>query len=280
MSSLVDLHLHTTASDGTLSPTRLIRLLADRGLRIVAITDHDSLEGLPEAAQEAANHPGLTLIPGIELSTDVPDGEIHMLGYYMDAEDPGLQETLVRFRGGREQRAQRMVEKLRAMGFQIEWERVAELAQGAIARPHIAQAMVEKGYVAYPYEAFDRYIGRNGPAYVEREKLTPAEAVQTLVRHKGLPVIAHPADVPGLEAVVESLVAEGLVGMEVYYGDYGPDQVGRLLALCQHFNLIPLGGSDYHASGNPHEVEPGTVGPPIESAHRLMALSAARPKPW
>lgn len=270
MSALVDLHLHTTASDGTLSPTQLVRLLSERGLRIVAITDHDSLEGLEEARREALSHPHVTLIPGIELGTDTPNGEIHVLGYYLDEDDPELQETLVRFREGRELRARRMVEKLRAMGFLIEWERVAELAEGAIARPHIAQAMVEKGYVAYSYQAFDRYIGRNGPAYVERDKLTPEDAVSLIARHRGLPALAHPADIPDLEEVLRSLVPLGLVGMDVHYGVYTAEQVQRLLALCEQFGLIPLGGSDYHALGNPDDVEPGRVGPPMESAERLM----------
>ena len=278
MSALVDLHLHTTASDGTLSPTQLVRLLADKGLRIVAVTDHDSLEGLDEARREALSHPEMTLIPGIELGTDTPHGEIHVLGYYLDEESAELQETLVRFREGRELRARRMVEKLRAMGFLIEWERVAELAEGAIARPHIAQAMVEKGYVTYSYQAFDRYIGRNGPAYVERDKLTPKDAVSLISRYRGLPALAHPADIPDLDDVLRSLVPLGLVGMDVHYGVYNSDQVQRLLALCERHALIPLGGSDYHALGNPDDVEPGRVGPPMESAERLMALAGdARP---
>ena len=273
MSALVDLHLHTTASDGTLSPTQLIRLLSERGLRVVAVSDHDSLEGLAEARREALNHPHMTLIPGIELGTDTSQGEIHVLGYYLDEDSSELQETLVRFREGRELRAQRMVEKLRAMGFLIEWSRVAELAEGAIARPHIAQAMVEKGYVTYSYQAFDRYIGRNGPAYVERDKLTPEDAVSLIARHKGFPALAHPADVPDLDDVLQSLVPLGLVGMDVHYGLYTAEQVRRLLALCERFALIPLGGSDYHALGNPDDVEPGRVGPPMESAERLMALA-------
>ena len=273
MSAQADLHLHTTASDGTLPPTQLVELLAERGLRVVAITDHDSLEGLPEAEAAIARHPDMTLVPGIELSTDMPDGEVHLLGYYLRRDDEALQETLTRFRDGRETRARGMVEKLRGMGFAIEWERVAELAQGAIARPHIAQALVEKGYVTYPYEAFDRYIGRNGPAYVEREKLTPTEAVQLVVRHGGLPAVAHPLDIPDLEAVLASLVPAGLVGIEAHYGRYTHDQVDRLLGLCRRFDLLPLGGSDYHASGNPDETEPGSVGPPLENAERLMALA-------
>ena len=250
-----------------------MRLVSERGLRVVAVTDHDSLEGLDEARREVALHPGMTLIPGIELGTDTADGEIHLLGYYLDGNDPELQETLARFRDGRKLRARRMVEKLQGMGFQIEWDRVAELAKGAIARPHIAQAMVEKGYVAYPYQAFDRYIGRNGPAYVERDKLTPEDAVRLVARHGGVPAIAHPAEIPHLEVIVESLVAQGLAGLEVHYGVYTNEQVERLLGLCSQWGLIPLGGSDYHASGNPEEAQPGSVGPPMESAERLMSLA-------
>jgi predicted metal-dependent phosphoesterase TrpH len=275
MAALVDLHLHTTASDGRLVPRQLVHLAAERGLQVISVTDHDSTEGLAEAQEEARRHPGLTLIPGIELSVDVEDGEVHLLGYFLDHQNPELQATLKAFRGSRELRGQRMVEKLASLGVHISWERVVELANGgAIGRPHIAQAMVEKGYIKQPQEAFIRYLGRNGLAYVEREKLTSAEAARLLLRHRGLPVLAHPAGIPGLEALLRSLKQEGLVGLEVFYGGYSLEQMQGLLTLAERLGLLPCGGSDYHALGTPGEPEPGSIGPPMETAHRLMELAS------
>ena len=177
----VDLHLHTTCSDGRLTPTQLVELVAARGIVVAAITDHDSTEGLPEALKAASRFPQLTIIPGVELSTDIPGNEIHVLGYFIRYEDAAFQETLRSFRDGRVDRAREMVDKLAALGLPVDWERVCELAQGAVGRPHIAQAMVEKGYISYPQEAFTHYIGRNGPAYAERDKMTPAEAVEYIL---------------------------------------------------------------------------------------------------
>jgi hypothetical protein len=278
MAAQVDLHLHTTASDGRLSPAELVRLLARRGLSFAAITDHDSTEGLPAAQKEAREYPSLTIIPGVELGTEVPEGEVHILGYFVDPRDPELQEELKRFREGRDLRARRMVQKLNGIGIPIAWERVEELAQGgAIARPHIALALMERGHVASLPEAFAKYIGRDGPAYVPREKMTPEDAIRLLRRYGALPVLAHPArDVLALEKSLPSLKAAGLVGVEVYYKGYTPQEVERLGRLCQRYDLVPCGGSDYHGLGTPDEMEPGTVGPPLESLRRLVALAGAQ----
>ncbi len=282
----VDLHLHTTFSDGRLSPTELVRLCADRGLKVISISDHDSTEGIPEALAAAETHAKISIIPGIELSTDVPGGEIHVLGYFVDYQDHHFQLMLKRFRAGRLDRARKMVEKLGELGVRISWERVGELSGGgAVGRPHIAQAMVEAGYVRYPRDAFDQYISRSGPAYVERMKLTPEEAVRTLLGIGALPVIAHPTysaikasrgEVNNLRELLSGLKDVGLVGMEVYYGDYTPEQVKDLAALAQELGLVACGGSDYHASGNPDEPEPGTVGPPMETVEALQSIKAQR----
>lgn len=280
MTALVDLHLHTTASDGRLTPTQLVDLVASRGLRVVAISDHDSTEGLAEGFQAARRYADLTLIPGAELSTDIPGNEIHILGYYIYYNDEQFQRTLREFRHARETRAQRMVEKLNHLGVHVEWGRVQGLAgEGAVGRPHIAQAMVEQGYITYPQEAFATYIGRNGPAYVERPKLTPQEAVRMIADVGGLPVLAHPAGVKELEDIVVSLKAEGLVGMEVHYAEYSADVRQRLLQVAQRHGLLPCGGSDYHAFGTPGEPQPGDLGPPLEVAHDLMRLARARSRP-
>lgn len=277
----VDLHLHTTFSDGRLTPTELVSLCHQRGLKVICISDHDTTNGLPETMEAAKNYPDMTIIPGIELSTDVPGGEIHVLGYFVDHNDPGMQAILKRFRDGREGRGQKMVENLNNMGVAITWERVKEIAgEASIGRPHIAQALVEGGYVEYPKDAFDKYIGREGPAYAERIKLTPEEAVQLLAEHGALPVMAHPTysasksdrdEVGSLRENLASLKAAGMVGMEVYYGDYTPDQIAYLKGLADDFDLIPCGGSDYHASGNPDEPEPGMAGPPMSTYEALKA---------
>jgi predicted metal-dependent phosphoesterase TrpH len=279
-----DLHLHTTFSDGNLTPTQIVDLCAAQGMSYAAITDHDSTEGVGEALEAARRHQDLELIVGVELSTDVPESEIHLLGYFVDHEDAGFQRTLSAFRDGREGRARRMVERLDELGAPVSWERVEELSGGgAIGRPHIAQAMVEAGYVAYPRDAFDRYLGRNGPAYVERARLTPAEAVRLLVSNGAVPVMAHPTfsvprmDDEGISELNRMLVdlrAEGLVGMEVYYGLYEPDVVALLKSMADELGLIPCGGSDYHASGNPGEARPGDVGPPASSVEALRAVRA------
>jgi predicted metal-dependent phosphoesterase TrpH len=283
----VDLHLHTTFSDGRLSPTELVRLCAERGLKVISISDHDSTEGIAEALETARAFPDLTVVPGIELSTNIPGSEVHVLGYFVDYENAGFQRLLAEFRDGREERAERMVEKLETLGVNVSWERVVELSDGgAIGRPHIARAMVEAGIVEYPRDAFDRYIGRNGPAYVERLKLTPEGAIKILVENGALPVIAHPTytatksdrdEVAELEELLARLKAVGLVGVEVYYGDYSADVVARLASLASEIGLIPCGGSDYHASGNPDEPEPGTVGPPMRTIEALRALKSRAP---
>lgn len=283
----VDLHLHTQASDGNLSPAELVNLCAERGLKIIAVSDHDSTEGLPEAYDAARRHNGLEIIPAIELSTDVPGSEIHILGYFIDTSDAEFQQTLTRFREGRYERGRLMVEKLVELDYSISWERVREIAgDAAIGRPHIASALVEAGYFKYSKDVFDSLIGRNGPAYVERAKLTPEDAVRMLRENGAIPVMAHPTysavksdrgDVQSLEETLAGLQKHGLEGMEVFYGDYTPKQVAYLKGIADNLGLIPCGGSDYHCSGNPGEPEPGSVGPPMETVERLRdALDSVR----
>ena len=286
----VDLHLHTRASDGVLSPSDLTRLCAERGLKVIAISDHDTTEGLREAYETAREYPDLEIIPAIELSTDVPGSEIHILGYFIDIGDVSFQRILKRFREGRYERGRLMVERLAELGYSITWERVREIADDAsIGRPHIAAAMVEAGYFKYPKEVFDSLIGRNGSAYVERAKLTPEDAIGMLRDNGAVPVMAHPTysavksdrgDVQSLEETLAHLQARGLMGVEVFYGDYTPDQVAYLKAIADNLGLIPCGGSDYHGSGNPGEPEPGSVGPPAETVARIRdAYRAARGVP-
>ena len=279
----VDLHLHTTASDGRLTPTELVQLAASKGLRTIAVSDHDTTDGLAEAQRAVNQIPGMRLLPGIELSCDVPGGEVHMLGYFMDTGDPDFQQTLSIFRQGRLERGEGMVRKLSEFGLHIEWQRVLEIAGDAsVGRPHVAQALVEAGYFSEPAQAFEEYLGRNGKAYVERAKLTPPDAVKLLNDVGGVAVFAHPwferrggepEPEQSLIETVEELKAAGLHGMEVHYAMYDQQTVDWLADVARAYDLIPCGGSDYHHSGNSREPLPGVNGPPMESVERLEAAA-------
>lgn len=250
--STVDLHVHTNASDGQYSPAETVRRALELGLTVIAITDHDTTDGLAEALAEARGI-GLDVIPGVEISTDVKQAEVHILGYYVRHDDPALCERLSRCRAARLKGAQQMLAKLGRMGLPLEWKRVRQIAGPApVGRPHIARAMVEKGYVSSIDEAFDRYIRRRGPAYVERDKVPPAEAVQMILAAGGLPVLAHPLYVSHL---VEELAQHGLVGLEAYYTGYTADETRFLIELAQKYGLLVTGGTDFHGE----QVQPGNL---------------------
>jgi len=277
MPSRADLHTHSTMSDGVLSPTDLVELAYRRGVRILALTDHDVTDGLPEAFAAAARHPDMTLIPGIEMSTDVPGNEVHILGHFIDWQDEDFQRELVHLRESRLDRARKMVEKLRELSKPVPWQRVQEIAgDGAVGRPHIARALVEAGHVGSVNEAFDLYLSRNGPAYVERERLTPRQVVEMLLQVGGLSTLAHPRDLEHLENLLAELKDAGLTGMEVFYQDYPPEDVERLRLLAEKFGLLPLGGSDYHGFGGHQQREPGDIPLPDAPVERLLALARER----
>jgi predicted metal-dependent phosphoesterase TrpH len=268
-----DFHNHSTASDGKLTPTQIIDLAYANGVRIFALTDHDSTEGIAEAQRAAEKYPDFVLIPGVELSTDIEGDEVHILGYFdfETLKNAGLQAELARFRAGRFERGRLMTEKLAAIGKSVSWQRVLEIAgEASVGRPHVAQALVEAGHVATIPEAFDLYIGRNGPAYVEREKMTPVEAIQTLRRYGAPPVYAHPSYTKDFDGVLPEMIAAGLVGMEVYYRDYAPDLIKLLAEKAAKYGLLPLGGSDYHALDNPGEKEPGDIPLPDRVAREFL----------
>jgi hypothetical protein len=170
-----------------------------------------------------------------------------------------------------------MTEKLRTLGCKIEWERVKEIAgSSTLGRPHIAQALLEKGYIKSFKEAFDKYIGHNGPAYVEREKMTPAEAVQLVLKANGLPVLAHPLTIPNAKSTIEELKTSGIVGIEVYYADYSLEQINSLLKLANTHNLIPTGGSDYHGIDDTYETMLGDINIPMQFVEKLFTLVGQR----
>ncbi len=271
-----DLHTHSTISDGLLTPAELVHQAAAAGVTYFAITDHDSTDGQAEALAAAEQYPGLTVIPGIEVSTDVPEGEVHILGYLIDIENAELQATLASFRDDRMGRAMRMVENLSNLGVPVSWERVLEIAgDGAIGRPHIAQALMEAGHVPSIREAFDLYISNDGPAYAGRRKMAPEEAFSLIRQYGGLPVLAHPKETPHVESLLPGWVEAGLAGMEVYYGLYPDALRAHLKALADQYGLLALGGSDYHGPGRAAECPLGGSNTPLEAGESLLALHAA-----
>jgi 3',5'-nucleoside bisphosphate phosphatase len=275
--SRVDLHVHSTASDGKYAPEEIVNKAAALGLRYLALTDHDSVAGIVTAIEAARAFPRLTFIPGVEVSTDVPEGEIHILGYFIDYTRRELADTLKRFRSSREGRARGMVDKLAELGIAIDWKRVQEIAgDGAIGRPHIAQAMLEKGYISSFKEAFDKYIGREGPAYVEREKMTPEEAVALVLRSGGLPVLAHPFTVKEPEKRAIELKKAGLIGIEAYYKDNTPEITKATLKIAEKYALIVTGGTDFHGIEGAGDVMLGGVDVPVKAARELIKLAGKR----
>ena len=273
MSGRIDLHVHTTASDGQQSPAEVVQAALSLGLAAIAITDHDSTEGV-EPAMEAARGTTLLVIPGVEISTETARSEVHVLGYHIAYRDPCLCSKLALFRQARLHRAQEMAAKLTRMGLPVALEEVQEMAGGAaVGRPHVAMVMLQKGYVSSVDEAFNLYIGRNGPAYAERLKLSAVEAVQTVLDAGGLPVLAHPLRVTHL---LPELISSGLAGLEVYYPGYAAEETELLLDLAAKYGLIVTGGSDYHGP----DVLPGNVlgGVPVPLS-ALQALQAHERRP-
>src|SRR5438067_9101902 len=241
------------------------------------LTVHDSTEVLNVAAQTARKL-DIDFIPGIEINTDVSGGEVHVLGYFPEYQRPAFQETLKVLRDARERRGQRMVELLNEEGIHISWERVRLIAQGAVGRPHVAKALLEAGYVQTIGEAFDKYIGKGCYAYVPRYRLMPEDAVRLIASANGLPVIAHPLDLPGIEELrhwLPTLYAAGMVGLETYYGPYTTEQEQVLRALADEYHLIPTGCTDFHGPGI-HPTPLGGRPVPYEAVERLKAEAAKR----
>ncbi|MGF1537367.1 MAG: PHP domain-containing protein [Elainellaceae cyanobacterium] len=240
---MLELHCHTTYSDGTLNPEALVASALQANLRALAITDHDTLGGW-QSAVDAARGQELSIIPGVEISTVYNGRSLHILSYYPNPDrlGPVLAERLA----GRHRRAMAMAERLDALGCPITLPQMR--GEMAPCRPHLARALVEAGHVACAQEAFERYLGEDKPAYVHYEKFPSQDAVALTRRCGGVPVWAHPCLFQGgsVEAVLPDLVDAGLMGLEVYHPGHSPKQVRRLLALCDRYGLLQTGGSDYH----------------------------------
>ncbi len=271
----IDLHTHTTASDGLLAPGDLVAEARARSVGLLAVADHDTTAAV-DAATDAGRSAGIEVWPAVELSCDVKDGEIHMLGYFVDHRRRWFLGLLERLRAGRADRAARMVQRLTQLGVPIDFRRVQELANGgAIGRPHVARALVEAGHVRDVAEAFDRFIGRHGPAYVERLKVTPEEAVQIIRAAGGLAVLAHPGW-GQQDAMIATLVAAGLDGIEVYYPDHTPAQVERYRLLAAQHHLLVTGGTDFHGGGLATRVSLGGQYVPEEIVAPMRAAASSR----
>ena len=271
MSFRTDLHTHSTASDGKLRPSEVVRLAKQLGIGMLALTDHDTTDGVIEA-QQAGRQVGIKVIAGVEINSEGEHGDAHILGYFIDPSEPCLQEQLLAIRDARVGRARGMLRKLAALGMPIEWERVMAMAGDAssIARPHIARAMVEAGYVATTQEAFDRYISNTGPAYANRLRMTMNEAVDFIHGAGGVAVMAHPAE-SRLVDLIPQLVQAGLDGIEIYYPRHTPEQQSELLALAQRYDLVATGGSDFHTLDDPSHGQIGCVQVPPDVVHKLKA---------
>jgi predicted metal-dependent phosphoesterase TrpH len=271
----IDLHTHSTASDGALDPTELIARAADRGVRIQALADHDTLLGVAEAIAEGERR-GVRVIPATELNTESEWGDVHVLAYFVDPNDAALEEKLRWLRENRGRRIEGMVEKLAALGYAVSLERVREIAKGgSLGRPHLAQALFEAGHVPTYDSAFNTLISKDSPAYVSRVGLAPLEAVSLARKHGGVPSLAHPGTVEGLERLLPQLIDAGLVGMECYYPSHSPAFTAQCLRLCRRYGLVTTGGSDFHGRGE-HGSDLGGVFVPPECIEALEARQARR----
>jgi len=269
----IDLHTHSLRSDGALTPDDLVRRAAARGVRVQALSDHDTLAGVGEAMRAGAEL-GLRIIPSTELNTESEWGDAHVLGYFIDPADAALEERLRWLRENRGRRVELMVAKLNDLGYAITLDRVLEIAQGgALGRPHLAQALFEKGYVRSYDEAFRTIIAKDAPAYVSRVGLTPLEAVELVRKHGGVPSLAHPGTVERLEELLPKLVAVGLAGIECFYAEHSPSWTAHCLALARAHDLVPTGGSDFHGRSE-HGADLGAVFVPPETIELLEARRA------
>jgi len=258
----VDLHLHTTYSDGSLSPRETVAEAARRDVRIIAITDHDELGGIPEARAAGAGL-GVAVISGVEINTDVGREDVHILGYGFPPDSPVLHETLVTLRAGRLERTRKMLARLTELGFLLELERVLDIAgHGSIGRPHVAQALVEAGYVEDREQAFDRLIGRKCRAYVPRAPYRPEDAIAVIHQAGGIASLAHPGKLGDPVRFIRKLKEAGLDALEAYHSDHPAAITERLLRWADHYGLAVTGGTDSHGPRSARAVPIGAVDVP------------------
>jgi predicted metal-dependent phosphoesterase TrpH len=247
----VDLHVHTTASDGVMSPSEIVRYAKTKGLQAIAITDHDTIQGLKEGLIEGEKV-GLEVIPGIEISAEHFPGSMHLLGFFIDHHNPLLSEKLEYLQKARAERNPKIVEKLNRLGIKITYEEVVKASGGGqVGRPHFAQVLLDKKYVRGFQEAFDRFLKKGAPAYVDKLRFTAEEALHFINEAKGVAVLAHPKTLhmegySELDKLVLRLIEKGLKGLEVYYPEHSPLEVAHYKTLAERYGLLITGGTDYH----------------------------------
>ncbi|NIS60968.1 MAG: PHP domain-containing protein [Proteobacteria bacterium] len=272
MMGRVDLHLHTTASDGVLSPSRIVRYAKEKGLKAIAITDHDTIDGNTEALDEGARL-SLEVIPGVEISAQFELGSMHILGFFIDIGNRGLNERLSLLQETRAKRNPKMVQKLRELGVEISYDEVFQASGGGqVGRPHFAQVLLKKGYVNTMQEAFDRYLGKGAPAYVHKFRFDPREAMKLIREARGIPVLAHPftlhlESAHQLNGLLAEMVQLGLMGIEISYPEHTKDQISLYKGLAEKHGLLVTGGSDYHG------IETGKVDIGIGSRDMRLSYS-------
>ncbi|MCP3888235.1 MAG: PHP domain-containing protein [Desulfobulbaceae bacterium] len=248
----IDLHIHTTMSDGTMSPAEVVKFASQKGLKAIAITDHDTASGVDEA-KKTGGTVGVEVISGIELSVKNRGVNIHLLGYLFDENNSALQQALTTVQKGRAERNLKIIDKLRKMGLEVSFAEIESISgPGLMGRPHIAKLLVEKGYVKSMDEAFEKYLGVKGSGYVSRFVFQISEAIQLIKNAGGLAVLAHPYNLQqidgGFHCFVAEMVKEGLDGIEAYYPTHSKKFRKELLQLARKESIIVTGGSDYHGS--------------------------------
>lgn len=253
---MVDLHTHTTASDGTYTPTQLIEYAVEKGIHTIAVTDHDTVAGLDEA-MKAGEHKDIEVVPGIEFSTEYKGRDIHIVGLDIDYHNPSFVEKLAQFVDSRDIRNEKMCERLRDAGVEITMEELKQrFPEAVITRAHFASLMLEKGSIHNREDAFRKYIGDNGPCYVPREKVSPVQAIQLIKEARGIPVLAHPMlyrmQIDEMEKLSSYLAENGLVGIEGLYSTYNYADQTVVRYLAGKYGLVISGGSDFHGANKPY----------------------------
>lgn len=270
---MIDLHSHTTASDGQYPPSVLLGMAAEAGVTVLAVTDHDTVAGLPEAA-EAARHHGVELVPGIELSAFLGRREVHILGHFIDPDHPPLRALAEQLRGEREQRMERMVARLRSLGYPVSMEEVRRIAGDAqLGRPHLARVLVERGWCLSTRDAFDRFLGSGRAAWVDRYRLGHDEAIRLVRGAGGAATLAHPGSSKMEAYDISQLAAAGLAGLEVHHADHNPSVREKYLRIARAHGLVPTAGSDFHGEAVAPDNHLGTadMGPASLAALRARA---------
>lgn len=264
-----DLHLHTLYSDGTYTPEELIKQAVKVGLSCIAVTDHDTITGI-KPVTELGKRKGVEVIPGIELSSEDNGMEIHILGYFVDYKDKAFTATLDTLQKNRIERIYKILDKLREMGIDLDPKKVFGIAKkGTVGRLHVARAMLAEGFIRSLYEAFHKYIGNKGPAYVAGFKLSPRQAIDLIKSTGGTSILAHPYTLNHDELIPE-FVKAGLAGLEVYYPEHSQADVNFYLGLAKKYNLLVTGGSDCHGKAK-SELKIGRIKIPYELVEKLKA---------